>query len=145
MASLHHQEAMDVDESQCTPREVLRVLVTENNLSCNLRVFGSQLGLNRSDLDTILERSCPYEQRLTEILYKCHDKELLSWIKIASVLRKPALKQYRIAARICQMYNIMTGSSGSDSSFSVQSPGSENPSTFVSLVETGKLLYTHEL
>ena len=123
--SLHHQEAMDVDEPHCTPDEALSVLI-ENNLSCNLRVLGSQLGLKPSDLDTLLppDQSRPYQQLLIQILSKCNEKELLSWTKIVSVLRKPALKQYRVASRICNTYKIMAGSSESDSISSMQSPRS---------------------
>ena len=122
MAELHRQEAMEVDH-HCTPKEALDFL-TENNLSCNLRVLGCQLGLKPSDLDTLLppDQSRPYQQLLFQILSKCSEKEFLSWVKLVSVLRKPALKQYRIANKICNVRRITTGSSESDSITSLQSP-----------------------
>jgi hypothetical protein len=125
MDGLHHQDAMDV-EYPCTPEEALKFLMA-NNLSSNLRVLGCQLGLMPSDLDTLLppdQSSRPYQQLLFQILSKCSENELLSWIKLASVLRKPALKQYRIANKICTTYGNMTGSSESDSIASLQSPRS---------------------
>jgi hypothetical protein len=116
---------MEVDH-HCSPKEALEFLM-ENNLSCNLRVLGCQLGLKPSDLDTLLppdQSSRPYQQLLFQILSKCSDNLLLSWIKLASVLRKAALKQYRIANKICNAHGIMTGSSESDSIASLQSPRS---------------------
>ena len=108
--ALYHQEAMEVDH-HCTPKEALDFLM-KNTLSCNLRVLGCQLGLKPSDLDTLLppDQSCPYQQLLFQILIKSSDKELLSWTKLVSVLRRPALKQYKIANKICTTYGIMTES-----------------------------------
>ena len=123
--ALQHQEAMDVD-LHCNADEALMFLM-ENNLSCNLRVLGCQLGLMPSDLDTVLppDQSRSYQYLLFQILSKCSEMpELLSWTKIASVLRKPALKQYRISNKICNMYKVKTGSSESDSITSLQSPRS---------------------
>ena len=128
MAALRHQEAMEVDgdEAQCTPEEVLRIFA-DNDLNCNLRVLGNQLGLKPFDLNSIslFERSCPYVELLGRILHECWNKELLSWMNIVSVLRKPALKQYRIANRICRKHNLTdTSRSGSGGSSSMQSSGS---------------------
>ena len=148
----HHQDAMDIDLGlPCSPKEALDLLM-ENHLSCNLRVLGCQLGLIPSDLDILLppDQSRPYQQLLFQILSKCNEKELLSWIKIVSVLRKPALKQYRIANKICNAYKIMTGSSESDSIASLQSPRSgslESSLTFSYSIsdDAGKLMskYAH--
>ena len=132
--ALYHQEAMDIDR-HCTPKEALDFLM-ENNLNCNLRILGCQLGLKPSDLDILLppDQSHPYQQLLFQILSKCSEKEPLSWIKLVSILRMPALKQYRIANKVCTTYGIMTGSSESDSIVSLQSPRSgslENSLTFM--------------
>ena len=129
-AVLQHQEAMDID-LLCSPKESLDFLM-ENNLNCNLRVLGCQLGLKPSDLDTLLplDQSRPYQQLLFQILSKCNERELLSWIKLVSVLRKPALKQYRIANKICNAFKIMTGSSESDSLQSPRSGSLESSLTF---------------
>jgi hypothetical protein len=123
--ALYQQEAMEVDH-YCAPEEAFEFLMG-NNLNCNLRVLGCQLGLRPSDLDTPLppdQSSRPYQHMLFQILSKCSEIELLSWTKLASVLRKSALKQYRIANKICTTYGIMTGSSESDSIASLQSPRS---------------------
>ena len=132
--SLHRQEAMEVDQA-CSPDEALTTLI-ENNLSCNLRVLGCQLGLRPSDLDTLLPLSdhsgIPYQQQLFQILTKSNERELLTWPKLVSILRKAALKQYRVANRICKSYNITTGSSESDSLQSLRSGGStESSLTFM--------------
>ena len=108
MAELHHQdlEAMDVNH-HCIPKEALEFLI-ENNLSCNLRVLGCQLGLKPSDLYALLppDQSRPYQFLLFQVLSKCSEMEQLSWIKLVSILRKPALKQYRIANKIDDPSNI---------------------------------------
>jgi hypothetical protein len=130
-AALKHQEAMDIDH-HCTPKDALDFLMV-NNLSCNLRVLGCQLGLMPSHLDTLLppdQTSRPYQHMLLQILSKCSEIELLSWTKLASVLRKSALKQYRIANKICTTYGIMTGSSESDSITSPKSGSLERSLTF---------------
>ena len=146
--NFHHQDAMDID-LPCSPKEALDFLM-ENHLSCNLRVLGCQLGLIPSDLDILLppDQSRPYQQLLFQILSKCNEKELLSWIKIVSVLRKPALKQYRIANKICNAYKIMIGFSESDSIASLQSPRSgslEGSLTFSYSIsdDAGKLMSKH--
>lgn len=141
MAELQHQEAMDVDEeSQCTPEKVFHALTT-NNLACNLRVLGSQLGLKTSDLETISQNSRSYEDQLIKTLCKCRDLEYLSWINIVSVLRKPALKQYRIAAKLRNTIRVTNVSSESDSVTSPQSARSsslESSMTFpMSFEESG--------
>ena len=103
MAALPRQEAMEVDEeTQCTPEEIRRIFL-ENNLNCSFRVLGNQLGLDPCDLN-MLERSHQEEELLRKILQKCKERELLSWTKLVSVLRKPALKQYRIATIICRTF-----------------------------------------
>ena len=139
--ALDHQEAMDIDH-HCTPEEALDFLM-ENNLSCNLRVLGCQLGLKPSDLDILLppDQSHTYQYLLFQILSKCCEMEVLSWIKLASVLRKPALKQYRIANKICTTYRIATGSSESDSIniTSLQSPRSGSLERSLTFTNAGKL------
>ena len=142
MVTLHRNEPVDVnDASQCDPEEVLRVF-TENDLSCSLRVLGCQLGLKIFDLNTI-ERLCSddNEQYLRKILQKCHERQLLSWIKIASALRKPALKQYKLANRVCRKRTSTTRSSESDSGSTLDTPGSTSfEKSLAPFVEAGKLL-----
>ena len=105
----------DPDDSieSCTPRNVLRIFA-KTNLSCNLRVLGSQLGLSTSHLDEI-ER-LPYCQHMIQILDRVADIQGLSWSLLASVLRKPALKEYTTAFAIerCSSMNRSTSSSRSE-------------------------------
>ena len=148
MAALRHQEAMEVDDvdnnSQCTPDDVLRIFSDpENCLNCNFRVLGNQLGLSPLDLN-LLEKSCLDEELLGRMLHKCSQKELLSWPNIVSVLRKPALKQYRIANQISRMYNLThTSRSRSGGSSSMQSYGSTASESSLMTVdpEAGMLKY----
>ena len=98
----------------CTPKKVLEIFANAN-LSCNLRVLGSQLGLSTSHLDEI-ER-LPYRQRMIQILDRVADIQGLSWSLLASVLRKPALKEYTTAFAIERhsSMNRSTSSSHSES------------------------------
>ena len=129
---LYHQEALDVD-FHCTPKEAYGFLM-DNNLNCNLRVLGCQLGLKPSDLDTLLppDQSRSYHHFLYQILSKCSERELLSWVKLVNILRKPALRQYRIANKICNAYRIIYTSPG-DSITSLQSPRSGLESSLTSM------------
>ena len=124
MAAFPRQEAMEVDEAtQCTPEEVWQFLI-ENDLDCSFRVLGNQLGLTLYDLKLLEETSA--DQLLIRILQKCSEKELLSsWKKIEYVLRRPALKQYRIANKIRRTHILSRSSisegSEADSASSLQS------------------------
>ena len=130
MAIQHQQavdlEAMDVDgddakQRECTPENVLHEFIHES-INCNFRVLGNQLGLTPFDLNP-LETSCSGDQvqLLRKMLQKCADRDLLSWPKVVSVLRKPSLKQYRIANRIERKYNLVTSTKSGDSCSSAQS------------------------
>ena len=143
MAAFPRQEAMEVDEDperECTPDEVLRIF-SENNLNCSFRVLGNQLGLQPYDLN-ILEHSNQLEDLLGRILQKCSKRELLSWTKLVSVLRKPALKQYRVANKICRMFNLSRSSRSDSAGSSMQSSDSLSRDGSLSMVdpEDGKLL-----
>ena len=145
-ATLCHQEAMDVDretQADCTPEEALRVLI-ENDFNCSFRVLGNQLGLKPLDLNILEMSQCPKDELLAKILHKCGEKELLSWTKIVSVLRKPAIKQYRIANKICLERNL-SHSSRAESGSSMHSSTSlsfEDSPTFITDPETGKTVMT---
>ena len=80
-----------------TPRNIERTFADPKvNLRCNLRVLGSQLGLDGFKLDEI--ELLPFSQRRVKILDEC-SKTLqgLSWSLLVSVLRKPSLKEYSAA------------------------------------------------
>ena len=97
----------------CTPRKVLKIF-KDVNLSCNLRVLGSQLGLKTCHLDEI--ETLPYRERMIKLLERVADIQELSWSLLASVLRKPALKEYAVAFAIerYSSINISTSSSHSE-------------------------------
>lgn len=82
-------------QTQCTPRHVLRIFA-DVKLSCNLRVLGSQLGLDPGHLDEI--HDLPRDQRMIKILETSNNSvQGLSWSLLVNVLRKPALREYSAA------------------------------------------------
>ena len=98
----------------CTLRKVLKIF-EDANLSCNLRVLGSQLGLRTPHLDEI--ETLPYRERMIKVLERVDDMQGLSWSLLATVLRKPALKEYAVAFAIerYSSINISMSSSHSES------------------------------
>ena len=124
-------EEVDSIES-CTPRNVLRIFA-DAKLSCNLRVLGSQLGLSTAHLDEI--ETLPYRQRMIQILDRVADIRGLSWSLLASILRKPALKEYAVAFAI-ERQSSMNRSTSSSHSESVTMLRSLSTSTGTSSPET---------
>ena len=96
----------------CTSRKILKIF-EDANLSCNLRVLGSQLGLKTSHLDEI--ETLPYRHRMIHLLERVADIQGLSWSMLASVLRKPALKEYAVAFAIERYSSSNTSTSSSHS------------------------------
>jgi hypothetical protein len=108
---------MEVDENgsreseldqTCTPAEVYSALV-DAKLNCSIRVFGSQLGLDPPDLDAIEQNSVDQPPKLLKVLMKCSERAALRegdlrWSWIVGVLRRPALREYRVANQIEQQY-----------------------------------------
>ena len=76
-----------------------------SKMTCNLRVLGSQFGLEPYELDEIEhQRTFLCEQRL-RLLEKCVSKEkLTSWEHLAATLEKPALNLRRMANEIRDKY-----------------------------------------
>ena len=110
---LDAMEDEEDDGTLCTPRNIIRIFA-EANLSCNLRVLGSQLGLDSSHLDEI--EGLPYRQRTMEILERCFSSpQGLSWSVLVSVLRRPALREYSVAFSI-ERFTIFSRSTTSNSS-----------------------------
>ena len=96
------------ETQSCTPADVYSALV-EARLNCSIRVFGSQLGLDPPDLDEIQGDSVDPRPKLLLVLIKCAERastrdDELTWSRIVDVLRKPALKEYRIAGELEQQY-----------------------------------------
>ena len=96
------------ETQSCTPEDVYATLV-EAKLNCSIRVFGSQLGLDPPDLDEIEGNSVDQRPKLLLVLMKCAERDgmrdgELAWSWIVDVLRKPALKEYRIAREVEQQY-----------------------------------------
>ena len=101
MESSHRDDHDPPDEAEldsCTPSDVYTVLI-EAKLNCSIRVLGSQLGLDPSDLDAIERESLDPPLKLLMVLEKCSKRTIwgLTWSRIAEVLRKPALQQNRVA------------------------------------------------
>lgn len=84
------------DVNKCTPEEAFRRL-SGLRLSCNLRVFGSQLGLDASFLDDVENRR-DYNERLMCILGRSNDQEQLTWTKIVTTLKQPSLNEHRVVS-----------------------------------------------
>ena len=70
-------------------------------MTCNLRVLGSQLGLETYELDEIEYQSASLSDQKQRLVDKCISKEkLTSWEHLAAILEKPALNMYRMASEI---------------------------------------------
>lgn len=87
-----------------TPEDVYSAL--EGKLSCSIRVFGSQLGLDTPDLDAIEQDPFDQPPKLLKVLKKASERAVygLTWRWIVDVLKKPALMEYRVASQIEQQY-----------------------------------------
>ena len=102
----HDKEAQisdhNSDESSTSPvqgvtKEVVRRYFSE--VTCNLRVLGSQLGLEPYELDdlSLREQSDPRQILVDE----CFNKDKIrSWQQLVDVLERPALDQGAIAEKI---------------------------------------------
>ena len=81
----------------CTSENVYKLLM-ESRMSCNLRVLGSQLGLDPPDLDLIEQH--PVSERLSRIIDSCFQRGQPTWSWIIQTLKKPSLKLYNCASYI---------------------------------------------
>ena len=81
----------------CTSENVYRLLM-ESQMSCNLRVLGSQLGLDPHDLDLIEQH--PVGEHLSRITDSCFRRGQPTWSWIIQTLKKPSLKLYSCASYI---------------------------------------------
>ena len=92
-------------EPSCTPEDVFSALI-DAKLSCSTRVFGSQLGLDPPDLDAIIHNPLDQPPKLLQILNKCSERAMcgLTWARISDVLKKPALREYRVTNQIEHQY-----------------------------------------
>ena len=103
MAAPHEEaEISDSGESSTSPvqgitKEDVRRYFSE--VTCNLRVLGSQLGLEPYELDDLgLRKQSDPRQSLVD---ECFKKEkITSWQQLVNVLEKPALDQGAIAEKI---------------------------------------------
>ena len=135
---------MDESQTPCTPRHVLRIFA-DVKLSCNLRVLGSQLGLDPAHLDEI--QDLPRGERMMKILETSNDRvQGLSWSLLMSVLRKPALKEYSAAFSI-ECYTSRSMSETSNSSVytegllrSVSTSTCSPESSLTSNMDAGKIV-----
>jgi hypothetical protein len=94
-------------------------------IRCNLRVLGSQLGLEPSELNDLDHRSEREGTDLRELLLEeCFKKEkITSWHQFVTVLEKPALAQNSIVKDIRSRFLDLRQYSGrSESDSSLPSP-----------------------
>ena len=106
MAAFHEetQNISDSDETSTSLRLEVPVVKDDvrqlfSELTCNLRVLGSQLGLEPYEIDDLRlrEQSDPRQILVDE----CFKKEkITSWQQLVDVLKKPSLTQQAIANKI---------------------------------------------
>lgn len=101
-AQLEETQMIDDGETSISPvqgitKEDVRRYFSE--VTCNLRVLGSQLGLEPYELDDLgLQKQSDPRQILVN---ECFKKEkIVSWQQLVDVLEKPALNQGAIANKI---------------------------------------------
>jgi hypothetical protein len=76
-----------------------------DKMPCNLRVLGSQFGLEPYELDEIEHQRTHLCEQRHSLLEKCISKEkLISWEHLAATLEKPALNLRRMAKEIRDKY-----------------------------------------
>ena len=74
-------------------------------MTCNLRVLGSQLGLEPYELNEIEYQSASLYDQKQRLVDKCKEKEKLqSWEHLAATLEKPALNLRKMAGEIRTKY-----------------------------------------
>ena len=109
-----------IEPPECTPRDAFDVLLTAGHqgITCSYRVFGSQLGLDTAELNTIQHNLAGnYQQQLFKMLDRCSQKFGLSWARLVEVLRRPALQENAVAKEIEDKYVLVRR----DSSISLDS------------------------
>lgn len=129
-AQLEEAQIIDDDETSTNPaqgitKEDVRQYFSE--VTCNLRVLGSQLGLEPYELDDLgLQMQSDPRQILVD---ECFRKvKITSWQQLVDILEKPALNQGSIANKIKEKYLKQSASLESTTSSSgmssFQSPAS---------------------
>ena len=101
-------------------------------MTCNLRVLGSQLGLEPYDLNEIEYPSAPLYDQKQKLVDKCISKEKLpSWEQLATTLEKPALNLRKMAGEIRakHVYSRQYSFESCSSISSPMSPGLESISS----------------
>ena len=109
-----------------------------SELTCNLRVLGSQLGLEPYELDDLrLHRHGQGDAR-QRLLEECFKKEkITSWQQFVSVLEKPALAQMAVADRIKLKYGVRPSFNSQVTHSRVQSPTALSDHSSMEIDQTG--------
>ena len=95
-----------------------------DKMACNLRVLGSQLGLEPYELNEIEYQSTSLYDQKQRLVNKCVSKEkLISWEHLADTLEKPALNLGSMAREI-RTRHVFSKQYSSDSCSSMNSPTS---------------------
>ena len=101
-------------------------------MTCNLRVLGSQLGLEPYELNEIAYQSASLYDQKQRLVDKCKEKEKLqSWEHLAATLEKPALNLRKMAGEIRtkHVYSRQCSLESCSSISSLMSPGLESVSS----------------
>ena len=125
-------EATDGDsktQKEMFPENEIDVLRSYfSKMTCNLRVLGSQFGLEPYELDEVEENCKTLADRKQGLLEELIRKEkLTSWEQLANTLERPALKLRRLAIEIKQKHVYYSKQHSVDSTashLSVDSPTS---------------------
>ena len=124
------EEAQMIDDGEISTSPVQGITKEDvrryfSEVTCNLRVLGSQLGLEPYELDDLgLQKQSDPRQILVN---ECFKKEkIVSWQQLVDVLEKPALNQGAIANKIKRKYLRQSSSESTTSSrtSSFRSPSS---------------------
>ena len=96
------KDASDSDNEVPVSIEDVRPYFSE--LTCNLRVLGSQLRLKPYELDDLWSQTQASNVR-QRLLEECFKKEKITcWQQLVDVLEKPAVNQQAIAEKIRERY-----------------------------------------
>ena len=121
-ANTHSGESSTIPVQAITKEDVRRYF---SEVTCNLRVLGSQLGLEPYQLDDLsLRKQSDPRQILVDA---CLEKEkITSWQQLADVLERPALNQGAIAEKIRERFlrqsSLESTTRSSSRTSSLQSP-----------------------
>lgn len=144
----HYQGCMEENgankKSKFTDEDMTCLREYFASLTCNLRVLGSQLGLEPSELDGIEDKAKSLSERKQVLLDECLRKERISsWEELAFTLEQPSLKLTKMAFEIKKKYvylrqhSLDSTASHSSMNSPTSPPGQSLASSFSSAMSEG--------